>query len=452
MHFEDIEAHYRRSAFVKELCVLAAAPGEPGAPHLHAIVVPDFDVLRQRRIVNISELIRFELEGLSIALPPAERVLTFDVIMTPLPRRTDGQLDRDEVARRYQAGQRTPATAVTPEVIEDGHVARIVSLIERHVKPGVPVRPFSNLELDLGLDSMERVELVAALERRYGIRVHEDVAASMFLVSDVAEAFRGATEVSDTSDVPWNTMLRIETPGPELRALLAPRALLALAVFAAARLLVSALARPKVDGMEHVPPGGPFIIAPNHQSYIDPFVLVGVLPLRVVRDLFFVGAAEYFETRLTAWLARRMNVVPVDPDANLVPAMQAGAFGLTHGKVLVLFPEGERSIDGGVKKFKKGAAILSHHRRVPIVPVAMSGVFEIWPRNRPLAWRLLLPWSGHRVRIRFGPPLHPDDSSYAEQTARLRQAVDEMWRSVTPRRRDRLERGAAEAGSGKLST
>ena len=70
--------------------------------------------------------------------------------------------------------------------------------------------------------------------------------------------------------------------------------------------------------------------------------------------------------------------------------MQAGAFGLAHGKVLVLFPEGERSIDGTVKRFKKGAPILAQHMHVPIVPVALKGVYELWPRNRAFNWR----WCG----------------------------------------------------------
>ena len=66
--------------------------------------------------------------------------------------------------------------------------------------------------------------------------------------------------------------------------------------------------------------------------------------------------------------------------------MKAGAFGLTHGKILVLFPEGERSIDGTVKKFKKGAPILAQHLGVPVVPVALKGIYELWPRNRGINW------------------------------------------------------------------
>ena len=108
------------------------------------------------------------------------------------------------------------------------------------------------------------------------------------------------------------------------------------------------------------------------------------------------------------WVARKIHCVPVDPDSNLVPAMKAGAFGLAHGKVLMLFPEGERSIDGTVKRFKKGSAILSRHMRVPVVPVAIKGAYEAWPRGRSFNWRGVLPWSRSRVRIEFGDPIRTD--------------------------------------------
>jgi 1-acyl-sn-glycerol-3-phosphate acyltransferase len=148
--------------------------------------------------------------------------------------------------------------------------------------------------------------------------------------------------------------------------------------------------------------------------------------------MFFVGASEYFETPITRWLARQVNLVPVDPDAALVSAMQAGAAGLREGRILVLFPEGERAIDGTVRTFKKGAAILGHNLGVPLVPVALTGVFEIWPRNRPLNWRALLPGAGSVVRLQVGRPVAPvdnatEDSTYAATTGRLRDAVVAMY-------------------------
>ena len=394
---------------------------------LHAVVVPDAAVLRERKIVNVKELIRFELEGLSLALPADGRVVDFDVTMEPLPRNRSGALDRHEIAERYRTGRlripRTGAASVPP----DDHTQRVVAFVQAAVRPGIIVRPDSNLELDLGLDSIDRVELLASLEQRFGVRVPDDVAHCAFLVGDIAEAFRGATETG-ARPVAWESLLDAGDKSAEPQALLERRAVTALVVFGLLRGLVRALAPPRVTGLEHLPRTGPFIITPNHQSYIDPLVLMSVLPFGVLRQLFFVGAAEYFETPVTAWLARRLNLVAVDPDANLLPAMQAAAFGLKHGKVLVLFPEGERSIDGTVKKFKKGAAILSRHLNAPVVPVAINGVFEIWPRNRPVDWRRLLPWSRHRPSVRFGTPIPSSAAgSYADHIDAVRAAVEQLW-------------------------
>jgi len=403
-----------------------ANTAQPVGDRLHAVVVPDAAVLRERKIVNVRELIRFEIEGLSITLPADKQVLGFDVTMEPLPRTGDGLLNRTEVLERYANRQLRGRQG--PDARIDDHLRRIVTVVQAFVGAGHHVRPDSNLELDLDLDSMERVELLASLEQRFGVRISDDVAQSAFVVSDVAEAFRGAVETERNEPV-WPLLLDLKEPGAELRALLHRRTLTVLVVYGFVRIVIGALVRPRVQGLQHLPRSGPFILCPNHQSYIDPLVVECALPFRVFRQLFFVGAAEYFQTCVTAWLARALNIVPVDPDANLLTALRAGAFGLTHGKVLMLFPEGERSIDGSVKRFRKGAAILSQHLGVPIVPVAIEGLFEIWPRSRPLDWRRLLPWSGHRTSVRFGAPLAAPkaQTSCAEHTDALRDAVEEMW-------------------------
>jgi 1-acyl-sn-glycerol-3-phosphate acyltransferase len=132
-----------------------------------------------------------------------------------------------------------------------------------------------------------------------------------------------------------------------------------------------------------------------------------------------------------AWVARKINCVPVDADSNLVPAMKAGAFGLSHGKVLLLFPEGERSIDGTVKRFRKGATILSRHVGVPVVPVAIKGAHEAWPREGSFRWQGLLPWSRSEVAVEFGEPIQfAEGESYADAASRLQRAVEDMFRRL----------------------
>jgi len=326
-------------------------------------------------------------------------------------------------------------------------VARAMTAIAAAAPAGAVVRPDSNLELDLGLDSMERVELLARLEQAFGVRVPQAAAQTLFTVRELAEALRPSDRAAGggapaDGDV-WRALLASADPAAAgLESLTERRPVLAVGLFVTIRLL-TAIARVvwrlDVRGRARVPAAGPFIVSPNHQSYLDVFVLVGTLPFRAFRQLFFVGASEYFETPLRKRLARLINVIPVDPDSNLMRAMQAGAFGLGRGKVLVLFPEGERAIDGEPKLFKKGAAILSAQLGAPIVPVAIDGLYDVWPRGRGFRWRSLVPWRGPRVRVWFGDPLPPRplpdagappagfEQVYDDQTAALRASVVTMW-------------------------
>ncbi|HEY6946311.1 MAG TPA: lysophospholipid acyltransferase family protein, partial [Candidatus Acidoferrum sp.] len=264
---------------------------------------------------------------------------------------------------------------------------------------------------------------------------------AIYTVRQLVEAARatGNAAVQTTAANAWNRLLgELPEKDPLFTDLLEPRTFVMLAAFVALRVwnfLARLLVRFEVSGVENLPSGGAYLICPNHETYIDPFFLASAVPWQVFRKLFYVGASEYFATPLRRKAAKLMHLAPVDPDANLVRALQAGAFGLERGKILVLFPEGERSIDGEVRKFKKGAAILSSHLQVPIVPVAFNGVFPIWPRNRGFSWRATLPWSGTRVQLHFGVPLQlrafPEndcspasaEGHYAAVTQELRHTV-----------------------------
>ena len=417
----------------------------PAVERPYAVVVPNMELMRARKIVNVGDLLRFELEGLSHRLPPHQRVVGYEISFNPLPRTATHEIDRLEVERRIRQrrlASQQPELAMRAEDREwlrDTHAAAAVSLIQARARSG-RMYPDANLELDLGFDSMERVELLTELEQRFGTTVPQQAAAEIFTVRQLVDVFRiektSAFEPPAQADqvAPWAAILR-HLPAPTdapLEWLLRSRPIAAPVLFALLRIARVLFVRVRVNGLANLPASGPYIITPNHQSYVDPFILCGALPYRVFKNVFFVGAVEYFETRFTRWVARTANLVPVDPDSNLIPAMQAGAFGLAHGKILLLFPEGERSIDGTVKKFKKGAPILAQHLRVPMIPVALKGSYELWPRNRSITWRLLAPWSGHRVRIEIGEPITlPADATATEGAMRVRERVNAMWQALS---------------------
>jgi long-chain acyl-CoA synthetase len=200
--------------------------------------------------------------------------------------------------------------------------------------------------------------------------------------------------------------------------------------------------RLRVSGKEKLPAKGPFILSPNHQSFIDGPVVASQIPWRLFKDMFYVGTSEVFGQGIFKTLGRTFRLIPVDPDSNLVNAMRAGAFGLKRGYNLVLYPEGERSIDGTPKKFKKGAAILATHLQAPIYPVALEGFYEAWPRGKRFP-RL------SKLRIRFGDPIHPhaaataSEETYRQVTETLRDRVVEMWERL----REQPAQTRAAAGS-----
>jgi long-chain acyl-CoA synthetase len=448
---EEIEAHYLQSPYIKELCVLGleARPGDPSSERLYAVIVPNFDLLRERKIVNAKEVIRFDVEGLSAQIPSTKRISSYEIWQEDLARTTTRKIRRFEVERRVRAKQASGVTTETeisaraPLSSEDSSwlaqpdVQRAIQIM-RDAARNKPesIRPGDSLELDLGLDSMQRVELLVALEQELGGNVEESRLGEIYTVRELVDLVRESAargEVrSQKQFAGWEAVLNEEPADPDVLALTKPRPVAERFWFLASRVakIISRTGfRLRVTGLEKLPANGPFIISSNHQSYLDPVVLASVLPWRILRNSFAVGTSEIFGSGSMRKLAAWVRVVVVDPDANLVPAMRAGAYGLRHGRVLLLYPEGERSIDGTPKIFKKGAAILSIHTQAPIVPVAIDGFHEAWPRGKSFQ-------RFSRLKIAFGEPIQPppisqaSEEAYEKLTAELKARIVKMWEEI----------------------
>jgi long-chain acyl-CoA synthetase len=451
---EELEAHYMHSPFIKEICVMGLVnrPGEPFSERLHAVIVPDFDVLRERKIVNAREVIRFDVENLSMELPSTKRILSFDLWADPLPRTTTRKLKRFAILQRVMAGEEggIGSSGVTEEPTGEEaawlalpDVQTAIAVVRNAGKAEKPVLPSSNLELDLGFDSMERVELVVALEREMQAVLDEKVIAQVYTVRELVDAVleaRGGNKArggdaagGEKAALPgWEAVLAVDPDDPQAMAALNSSRVFTFLWFLFGK-VVSVIARIffslRVSGKEKLPKNGPFILSPNHQSFLDGPIVASQIPWRLFKNMFYVGTSEIFGHGAFNYLGRTFRLVPVDPDSNLVNAMRAGAYGLKRGQNLVLYPEGERSVDGTPKKFKKGAAILAAHLKVPIFPVALDGFYEAWPRSRRF------PRLG-KLRVEFGDPILPPDTvtnpeeTYRELTEALRGRVVAMWEGM----------------------
>ncbi len=446
---EEVETHYLKSPYVGEIAVVGLE-GVPGEDRLHAVIVPNFEVLKQRKIVNAKEVIRFDIENLSAQLPTSKRIGSYEIWPESLPRTTTRKLKRFEIEKRVRANQsrgrpgdsevspEKPLTAEDAAWLEQPDVQRALKIMRdaARIKPSV-LRPGDNLELDLGLDSMQRVELLVALEQEIGGDLEESRLTEIYTVRELVDAVCESA-ASGTTGAPrgqfagWSSVLQEVPSDPQLQVVLQPQPLKETFWYIVSR-LAQIIARDRfhlrVTGLEKLPAHGPFIICSNHQSFIDPIVLGSILPWPIFRDSFAVGTSEIFGGGFMRTLARWLRVVVVDPDANLISAMRAGALGLRRGGVLLLYPEGERSIDGEPKTFKKGAAILSIHLQAPIVPVAIEGFHEAWPRGK--GFQKFAP-----LRITFGDAIYPppaadaSEKNYEKLTSELRDRVVGMWKQM----------------------
>jgi 1-acyl-sn-glycerol-3-phosphate acyltransferase len=173
----------------------------------------------------------------------------------------------------------------------------------------------------------------------------------------------------------------------------------------------------RLRGTEHIPLEGPLVIAPNHQTYADPPLVT--IPVR--RPVYYMAWSRLFEIPVFSGFIRRLRAFPVDIDARDARATREAVRLLQNGAALMIFPEGERTADGQVQRFKPGAFRLAVSVKAPVLPVTIAGGDRSWPPGR------ILPRPGH-ITITYHPVLHADttlDSRAAAQdlAARTRHAI-----------------------------
>jgi long-chain acyl-CoA synthetase len=259
-----------------------------------------------------------------------------------------------------------------------------------------------NLELDLGFDSLARVELLGLAEAQLGVRIDEEKASRIYTLGELLDELTAAAPESGRGKS-WSEILNVPAEDDlHQHDSLEPSAFVLWTSYLIIKVagLVFRLSLPlRYSGLEKLPKQAPFLLCPNHESFLDGPLLICTLPRRVIDRIFILGYTEYWEGRLMGFLGRMARIVAVDSDSNLIKALQIGAVGLRHDKVLLIFPEGTRSIDGKLGEFKKGSAILACELEVPVVPIGIKGAFEMWPRGGR--------FRRHRVEILFGEPLDP---------------------------------------------
>ena len=187
----------------------------------------------------------------------------------------------------------------------------------------------------------------------------------------------------------------------------------------------------KVYGVRNIPRLGGALMVSNHQSLLDP-PLLGV---RLRRPMSYMAKSELFKRAWFAWIIRRLGAFPVRQGAGDVGAIKETVNRLKEGRMLNIFPEGGRTETGEIGPMQSGVALVVRRAGVPIIPVAIHGSFEAWPKGSRFFHR-------HPIRVVYGPPLDVSGMK-ADQVVQL---IDRSIRTLFERLRSEqmTDRLAAE--------
>lgn len=289
-------------------------------------------------------------------------------------------------------------------------VAEIVlSIVSNHAEDK-PVTTDSRFKYDLGLDSLKMIEISIEVESIFNIIVADNMGAIRTVQDLVAMVENGGAK---KRDVEYNIEdYPIPKTAKDIRRLKRYMQLSRLAW------------RFKVVGLDNIPSNGHYIICPNHQSYFDSLWIWAAIGYKRV-DLQRISclAAEVFLSKKS--LLSMIGGIPVERMGNTIPAIKRGLNCIQNGYTMMIFPEGTRSRDGKIHKFKGGAAKLAIEAEVPIIPVHIDGAWDIFPphKKRPKIFRF-----GRRypINITFGQAIMPDTKSIEELTMKIQTAVEQL--------------------------
>ena len=408
---ETVEAAYLDNPLIREIGVLQRDG------RLVAVIVPETGDLG--RGTDINRAMREAVEEGSKRLPSYQRISDYAISREPLEFTRLGKLRRHILEERYERARRGEEGSgemavgpVAPEEMSEEDRALLRDsgalsvwrlLVDRY--PDRRLAPETSMQLDLDIDSLGWVDLTLEIGEKTGVELDEQAVERIDTVRDllrevVSGAGRNAPHLS-----PFERPAEVldERQRRWLKPLGPARSAMARSMFTLNRIMMGGSFRLRVEGMGNLPDGGPFIIAPNHVSYLDAFAVAAALDNRVLRRTYWAGwTGAAFSNPVARLVSRLAQVIPIDLGRTGLSSLAFGAAVLRRGQNLVWFAEGERSPTGVLQPFKPGVGMLLSYYPVPVIPVFIRGTYQAMPRGKLLR-RL------EQITVTFGEPLASHD-------------------------------------------
>jgi long-chain acyl-CoA synthetase len=425
---EDLEAALRQQKEVRD-CVVVGLERSGNAEPCAVLI------LREPSLTIDSPNVQEIVERANERLADYQRMRTWFVWPdVDFPRSATQKPRRGTIRDAVEAGLRGRASADGASPLSD-LLTRITG------RPMPNLNPESNLENGLALSSLERVELLSALEDRYQLDLSETSFAKAATIGDLERLLKSKPDsISESHD--------LETPRRQLRSsslhyplwvLRWPTTWLRLAThYLLMRPTVILLGRPRVTGRENLRESrGALLIVSNHISDVDIALIQFALPPRFRHKLVTATAGEALEklrspTKDRKFLARiydrikwtlgvaLLNLFPLPQQSGFRKSFAYAGEAVDRGYSVLVFPEGKHTEDGSVTAFRSGVGLLANNLRIPVLPIRIDGLFEIKKASKKFA-------APGTIRIRIGKPTQFAPQTGEEEIAlSLKRMVDDL--------------------------
>lgn len=373
----DIEAEImKETSLIEEVAIVE------DNNHLVALVYPKFKEMEEKKIVNIKETIKWEvIDKYNVNAPNYRKILEIIIVKEELPKTKLGKLRRfmlKDLINRSDFSSKDLKTVKKQEkkVSNSKEINSLefkaVSKFIKTLHDDVDIIPESHLEIDLGLDSLDMVEIISFVEHTFGVVITEEDFSKIKTVEDLSIAIRKKGGNFEDKKVNWKNILSepidIKMPSSTYvgftRMLLKP---------------IFSLYIKLQKNSNKLKDKSPVIFVGNHQSMLDAFAFGQTLPTNILKNCYFLATKNHFKGSLKEYFAKNSNIVLIDLNKNLKETLKISANILKNGKNLVIFPEGARTRDGEIQDFKKTFAILSKELDIPVVPFVIKGAYDLMP-------------------------------------------------------------------------
>ena len=335
---------------------------------LAAIIVPELTEFRKKGVTNTKAYIQNVIEDYNLGVHNYEKILDYKIFEEELPKTRVGKVRRFMLPGLYEKNQ------IEKRKIEEPQ-NETYKMLKEYVKKlkGIEPQPEENLELEIGMDSLDIVEFFAYIENSFGVKIDEEQFSripNLKLLSEYLE--EKATKMED-SEVDWKKIIDEAPAVPErnmwITKVLRPMLDLILKLY----FRLKRINRKNIGD-------GPQIFVSNHQSFIDALVLGSLLPRSILYNTMFLAIDWYFKKGIMKLLVTNGNVVLVDINKNIKKSVEEIAAHIKAGRNVLIFPEGARTKDGKVAKFKKVFAIIAKELNVEVQCLGIKGAFEAYSR------------------------------------------------------------------------